>query len=228
MMMKMMKLTALVCASLFVFCGCSMMKNDDDTNAQGKANQTETNPPQKSSDYANDTMDNLVSYLKEKGVELEDMSDLDQMDFAAHEGKSFSYQGNTGYLYRLKSDDKSMKALLSSAEKNGTVKVNIDGKEQEYKASVNGDYLFVYPQNVNMGNVVTAFGTYEPYPVASPDVVDSKNNSTAPDQTQDQPNTVPDAQQMPGGSGDTINNLNDPEIETQNNKNETTQSEEMD
>ncbi len=162
-MKQIQKHAALVLAALLVLTGCSMGndENDQHANMQGKANQSETNPPQ-NNNMENDTMDQMISYLNDSGVTLNQMQTLDQMDFAAHEGRSFSYQGNSGYLYRLKSNDASMRALLDSAAQNGTVKVNMDGSEKDYKAAVNGDYLFVYDQSADMQDLIKIFTAYTP------------------------------------------------------------------
>lgn len=152
----------LACAAVVTLTGCSM-GNDDQKKANGTANKTTTNPPENNGSTVNeDSMDNMMTYLNGQGITVNDMKPIDQMDFAAHEGRSFAYNGNTGYLYRLKSNDESMKALLDSAKNSGSVKVNIDGKEQEYSASVNGDYLFVYQKDADMHDLVTAIGNYMP------------------------------------------------------------------
>lgn len=152
----------LACAAVLTLTGCSM-GNDDQKKANGTANKTTTNPPENNGSTVNeDSMDNMMTYLNGQGITVNDMKPIDQMDFAAHEGRSFAYNGNTGYLYRLKSNDESMKALLDSAKNSGKVKVSINGKEQEYSASVNGDYLFVYQKDADMSDLVTAIGNYMP------------------------------------------------------------------
>lgn len=150
---------------LMMMSGCGSDKKDN--NANSDANKTDTNQPQNNvGENVSETMDNMVSYLKEKGIELADMADIDQMDFAAHEGKSFTYQGNSIYLYRLKSDDESMKALLDSAKKTGKVKVNIKGEEKNYQAAVNGDYLLVFENGDTIKDFIKIFATYTKAPAA--------------------------------------------------------------
>lgn len=152
---------------LLLVSGCGSNKKDAGTN--NSANATDTKQPQNNvSDNASETMNRMVAYFKEKGMELTDLKDIDQMDFAAHEGKSFSYQGSPMYLYRLKSNDESMKALLESAKNTGNVKVNIDGKQQNYKASVNGDYLLVYKNGDTIQDFIKAFGSYSVNAPAAP------------------------------------------------------------
>ncbi len=190
------KLAVCSLAGLFMISGCSMGKDEDTNtpNPQSKANQTETNPPQNQSS-ASDTMDRMIAYLNEQGVTMDQMRSLDQMDFAAHEGRSFTYQGNTGYLYRLKSEDESMKALLESAQKNGTVKVNHDGQEQNYNAAVNGDYLFVYDPNVDMNDFISIFTGYMP------------NISVSP-KTSDEQSLINEAQRTQNGDANPFNGEN--------------------
>lgn len=136
---------------------------EKDTANNGTANSTKETTPNNERSLANeDSIQNMMNYMQQNGIQISDMTPIDQMDFAAHEGQSFSYNGNTAYLYRLKSNDETMKALLEDAKKNGTVKVNMDGKEQVYNASVNGDYLFVYDPAANMGDFINAMGNYVP------------------------------------------------------------------
>lgn len=159
-----MKKTMMTCSafllSAVMLSGCSMWDGSDMNGTANATNETQPNTTTPSS--TEDSMDNLMYYLNQQGITMENLEPINQMDFAAHEGKSFSYNGSTAYLYRLKSDDANMKALLDSAKKNGTVKVNVDGSEQMYNASVNGDYLFVYDPTSQMGEFIQALGKYVP------------------------------------------------------------------
>lgn len=159
-------------SAIVMLCGCGMMNDNNKTN--GTANASNTNPPQTSRsndmgdkvkqgvDNVEDSIDNMMSYLTGKGLQMDDVTPIEQMDFAAHEGRSFTINGSTGYLYRLKSDDENMKKLLQSAKEKGTVKVNINGEEQEYNASVNGDYLFVYKKDADMNQFNSLMKDYIP------------------------------------------------------------------
>lgn len=169
-------------SALLLLSGCSMWSGDDNA-AQGTANATDTKQPENNRNVTSeDSIDNMMNYLKQQGVEISDMAPIDKMDFAAHEGKSFTYQGNTAYLYRLKSDDVNMKALLDEAKQKGNIKVNHNGKEELYNASVNGDYLFVYEKDADMGSFINAMGSYVPGATTT-----TPNNGGAPTQI---PNTA--------------------------------------
>lgn len=142
-------------------CGCSM--GDDSETDNGTANQsTEQTPTKTTTSASEDSIDYMMTYLKEKGIEISDMKNIENMDFAAHEGRSFMYNGSMAYLYRLNSSDTNMKALLDQAAKEGKVKVSMDGSEMEYTANVNGDYLLVYQDATNMGDMMNAFPGYVP------------------------------------------------------------------
>ena len=156
------KTLGIALSALLVLSGCSMWDAED--NAASKSAQTSnTTPPESAPSAANsDSMDAMMNYLKQKGVEISNLAPIDQMDFAAHEGKSFTYQGSTAYLYRLKSDDANMKALLHDAKEKGSIKVKQGGEEKLYNAFVNGDYLFVYEKDAEMGDFVSVLGSYVP------------------------------------------------------------------
>ncbi len=154
-------LAAMACALMLIISGCSK-NNDGDKKMESNANATDTKKPQNdAANTVNETMDNMMTYFKDQGLTLDDMKDLTDMDFAAHEGRSFSYQGNTAYLYRLKENDESMKALLDSAKNTGTVKVNINGEKKDYAASVNGNYLLVYLKDAKMDDLLKQFDSYK-------------------------------------------------------------------
>lgn len=173
-----------ICA-MILLSGCSMWGSDEsDTANNGTANSTkETTPNNERSTINEDSIQNMMNYMQGKGIEIRNMAPIDQMDFAAHEGQSFSYNGNTGYLYRLKSDDANMKALLDDAKKNGSIKVNMDGKEQLYNASVNGDYLFVYDPAANMGDFISAMNNYVPGATTTTPNIGSNKEESKPAST---------------------------------------------
>lgn len=158
--MKKTKILSFMLAATFLLSGCSMWDGSDTSN--GTANQTNEQQPETKVNEKQDTMDNFMGYLSENGISVTDMKPIDNMDFAAYEGKSFAYNGNAAYLYRLKSEDANMSALLKDAKEKGYVKVSMDGVEQEYSASVNGNYLFLYEKDMDMHEVVTALGNYVP------------------------------------------------------------------
>ncbi|WP_302759720.1 hypothetical protein [Amedibacillus dolichus] len=124
------------------------VKKDIEKNARKTKNDVE------------ESIDHMMKYLKDEGVVYENMQNIDQIDFAAHEGRSFEINGNKVYLYRVKSEDENMKKLLRQAEETGRVKVRIDNKEKEYMAQVNGTYLMLYDQNVKADDLQRVFPNY--------------------------------------------------------------------
>ncbi len=206
---------AVACTLVLIISGCSQ-NDSSDKKMESNANATDTNPPKNdAANTVNDTMDNMMSYLKDQGITIDDMKDLTDMDFAAHEGRSFSYQGNTAYLYRLKENDESMKALLDSAKNTGTVKVNINGESKDYAASVNDNYLLIYQKEAKMDDFIKLFDTYQ----AGIGGIDSSDNSgsatengngvNAKKQSDDQNNTVTNGTQ----TGESKNNTSEEPID---------------
>ncbi len=156
-------------SSMALLMGACGMNNSG--NADGSMNKTYDNAKDSAkgaADRAEDSIENVMNYFEGKGVRFENAKEINNMDFAAHEGRSFEYNGNTGYLYRVKSDDEKMKKLMQEAKTNGKVKVNIDNEEKEYGALVNGDFLFLYDHNADWKDVETAFPAYTYSGVTNP------------------------------------------------------------
>lgn len=153
-----MKIIILI-VSFLLLSGC--MGSKDSKNETTNTNTKYEAPMNDVVQSVEDNIDNMLNYWKEKGIEIMNQNPIEAMDFAAYEGISFMYNGAQGYLYRLRSDDSKMKALLESARETGKVKVNIDGKEQEYQANVNNDYILIYENGSNMKDISSILGNYD-------------------------------------------------------------------
>lgn len=184
-----MKTTMKRIACLFLIAGlvsgCSMNK-DKKTDEMGTANKSAdkakddakktVDGTKDAMDAMDDNIDNMMTYFKDQGVAYEDMKTIDNMDFAAHEGRSFMNNGQMTYLYRVKSDDENMKKVIKEANDNGKVKVKIDNKEQEYGAKVNGDYLLLYNMDADMGDMMNVFPSYQPGSSTNPSGMNEEMN----------------------------------------------------
>lgn len=115
----------------------------------------------KTKNTVDDSIDNVMDYFNKQGVMYENTQAIDNMDFAAYEGRSFTNNGQTAYLYRVKSEDENMKKVLQEAKDKGKVKVKINDKEEEYGAKVNGEYLLLYNAKADMGEMLTTFPHYQ-------------------------------------------------------------------
>lgn len=187
------KTFALLCVMAGLLTGCSM--NDDttkdDMSKENKSTQKAADDTEKAADKAKntteDSIDNVMTYFKNEGINYENMQTIENMEFAAHEGRTFMMNGKTAYLYRVKSDDEDMKKIMKEAEDSGMAKVKIDNKEMEYAAMVNGDYLLLYNKEDDFADVQKAFPNYQPTGVhgsnAQQDTTgsDTMNNDTTKD-----------------------------------------------
>lgn len=155
-MKKNMKIVACVLVLCSMMSACNAKKDVEDAKdkVENKANTAKKD--------VDDSIDHFMNYFKEKGVKYESDETIDQMDFAAYEGRSFMFNGSRAYLYRVKSNDENMKKVLQEAKDKGKVKVNVDNKESEYAARVNGDYLLLYDTKADMREVLNAFPGYTP------------------------------------------------------------------
>ena len=128
--------------------GCSM---NDKKDANTKTNETKEAAEKSVKDAKNkteDSIDNVMNYFKDKGLKYENSKAITDIDFAAYEGRSFDYNGSTGYLYRVKSNDDNMKKVLKEAKDNGNPELYLcrygDNRNQRNKwckrALQSGDY----------------------------------------------------------------------------------------
>lgn len=135
--------------------GCSINDKNRDKNLNKVKDAAD-----KTKNDVNDSIDNVMDYFKKEGVKFEHSKKLENIEFAASEGRSFDMNGKTAYLYHVKSDDENMQKILKEAKDKGSVKVNIDNKEQMYGAKVNGDYLLLYDTQANMNDMLNTFPNY--------------------------------------------------------------------
>ncbi len=155
--MKLIKILCLSMIALLPLQGCSMNEMKEDAN---DVKEDVQRPVEEAKDEVEDRIDNLTAYFKEKDVELNELQTIEDIDFAADEGRSFTVDGKTVYIYRVNQDDAKMQKVIKEAKENGKVKVNITGMEMEYGARVNQDYLMLYDTSVNVDPIVSVFDSY--------------------------------------------------------------------
>lgn len=155
--MKLIKLLCLSMIALLPLQGCSMNEMKEDAK---DVKEDVQRPVEEAKDEVEDRIDNLTAYFKEKDVELNELQTIEDIDFAADEGRSFTVDGKTVYIYRVNQDDAQMQKVIKEAKENGKVKVNITGTEMEYGARVNQDYLMLYDTSVNVDPIVSVFDSY--------------------------------------------------------------------
>lgn len=170
-MKKSLKLiSAMLCGVVFMS-GCSMNDSKDPTD--GEANKSTENAKKTAEKTVDDSIDNVMDFFEKQQVKVENMQPIENMEFAAYEGRTFTVDGGNAYLYRVKADDENMKKVMKEAEEKGKVKVSIDNKEMEYGASVNNGYLLLYePSAKNVDILTSTFLNY------SSDGLSSTNPST--------------------------------------------------
>lgn len=183
-MHKTIRASICLCLSIGVLTGCSI--NDKKSEKRVETNTKNVVDGTKkiaktAKDDVNDRIDNVMDYFKTKGVTYDAVQTIDDMGFAAYEGRSFVVDGKTIYLYRVKRDDPSMKKVIKEAQDKGKVRVRIDNKEQEYAAQVNGSYIMLYDSSLPKGNLQQLFPKYVANGVHGSDPnQDHKNGNTNP------------------------------------------------
>ena len=108
-----------------------------------------------------DSMDDLMEFLRGEGVEYTNDKKLDRFDWPAKEGRSFLYNNQNVYLYKVDPSDAKIAGLLDKAQTSNRISATQNGEQMEYGASVNGGYLLVYDQDSAIEDLVEAFKKYE-------------------------------------------------------------------
>lgn len=140
-------------------CGCSLFKDvkDDVENemdkVENKVEDTTTQNDGKLSD--------LMLYLKDNGVLFENETTLDNFDFAANEGRSFTYDGNKVYVYSVDMANAAVRTLMQQASETNRITANQNGENKEYGASANDKYLLVYDINAKVDTLLDNFEKYK-------------------------------------------------------------------
>lgn len=146
------------CFMLMTACGA---KNGSETANVPKNTNASSSSIQGSGNVASTTIEDMVSYFKEKGLSFPKIANIEKIDFAAYEGKVLENNGQKAYLYRLNSQDSAMKKLMQQVREKGVANVKIDNEHKQYSAMVNGDYLLLYDQGANMSNITSVFPNFQ-------------------------------------------------------------------
>ena len=149
--------------SMLLLSGCSWFDGNNTDNMNDPMNEPSNNdnqPDDNSSMNKSGKIQDVIDYFETEGVEVQNMSAIDQFDFAAHEGAMFELNGETVYLYRLNSTDAQMQNWMNEIKQNNTVSVNKDGMDEEYSALLNNDYLLVYNKDADIAPLDELFNNY--------------------------------------------------------------------
>lgn len=157
-MKKLSSIVGVTLLAMTLLAGCSSTDTSDASNAE--ANKSTEKAKESAEKNVEDSIDNVMSFFKEQQVAVENVQPIEQMEFAAYEGKSFMVDGKNAYLYRVKTEDENMKKVMNEAKEKGKVNVSIDNEEMEYNAMVNNGYLLLYDPAGNMSALSGAFPDY--------------------------------------------------------------------
>ncbi len=157
--MKQMKLVCALFACSLIFFGCanqekSVEKSIEDTTEKAKdtmddaVNESEKN------------IEDLMQYLKEaqNGIDQEEV--IEDIPFAAYEGRSFLANGKQMYLYYIDTADADMQRLAQQLQADSIVNVERNGQKMQYKGMLDGDYLLLYDLDTDASALEEAIHQY--------------------------------------------------------------------
>lgn len=159
----------LILSSMLVFTlsGCSWFdRTDKNANNNNTTNNATGNDATKNDASGSDTgktaktIQDMMNSFEEAGITFGNVRSIDDMEFAAHEGRMFDVNGERVYIYRMNLEDAQMNELMQKAMADKRVTVNRNGVDEEYNALVNNDYLLVYGSNASIAPLDELFTTY--------------------------------------------------------------------
>lgn len=154
-----MKKLNLALLSLLMMCsltGC--MNNDKKDESKDKTEEKDTS---KDAEKTKDSISDVMTYMKENGVEYSDDKTLSDFDWAAKEGTSFKYNDQDVYLYRVDSSNSQMSEVLNNVKSSNVITANQNGTNTEYAARVNGNYLLIFDKDAAIDELVDIFNKYK-------------------------------------------------------------------
>ena len=162
--MNWLKLTAGLCL-LFMMSACGVQqaadeaKNDVEKAADDVRDAAE-GAKRSAQDQGKKTLDGMMSYLREQGMELSDEQTLDDIAFAAYDGRSFYVDGTQMYLYRIDTNDETMQKVIAQLKQDGSVKVEKDGETLSYSGTLFEDYLLLHDPGADVHVFVETMNHY--------------------------------------------------------------------
>lgn len=169
--MNWLKMTAAACA-LFLVSGCGAQqavdeaKNDAEKAADEVKNGAENaaedigRSAEKAKEQGEKTLDDMMQYLRDQGIAVEDEQTLDAIEFAAYDGRSFSVDGTQMYLYRIDTNDETMQKVIAQLKQAGSVKVEKDGETLSYSGTLFEDYLLLHDPGADVHVFVETMNHY--------------------------------------------------------------------
>ena len=153
-------LVALCCVCLLAACG-------NDESAAQDVQRTVDDAAQKAEDAANDaadagekTVDDMMAHLREMQKDIQQEEVIEDIPFAAYDGRSFQVEGNTMYLYRINAQDGDMKRVTEQLQQDNMVNVERNGQKMQYSGALYEDYLLLYEPGVNADSLIEGMNSF--------------------------------------------------------------------
>ncbi len=106
------------------------------------------------------TLDDMMDHLRENQTGIDQEEAIDDIPFAAYDGRSFQVEGNTLYLYRIDPEDEEMKRISEQLALDSMVNVERNGQKMQYNGTLYEDYLLLYEPGVNADAIIDAMNSY--------------------------------------------------------------------
>ncbi len=157
--MKQMKKLFVLFACILAFCACADTEQKVEKTVEDTADKVEDRV-EDILDSGEKTIDDLMLYLDEAKIGIEQEEVIEDIPFAAYEGRSFMINGNRVYLYRINKNDADMQLILQQLQEDGMVNVERNGQKMKYQGLLSDDYLLLFDPGVDTGALVDTLQQY--------------------------------------------------------------------
>lgn len=157
--MKQMKKLFVLFVCMLVFCACADTEQKMQKTVEDTADKVEDRV-EDTLDSGERSMDDLMNYLNEAQIGIEQEEVIEDIPFAAYEGRSFMINGNRVYLYRINKNDGDMQMILQQLQEDGMVSVERNGQKMKYQGKLSNDYLLLFDPGVDTGTLVDTLQRY--------------------------------------------------------------------
>lgn len=146
-------LVALCCVCLLAACG-------NDESAAQDVQRTVDDAANDAADAGEKTVDDMMAHLREMQKDIQQEEVIEDIPFAAYDGRSFQVEGNTMYLYRINAQDADMKRVIEQLQQDNMVNVERNGQKMQYSGALYEDYLLLYEPGVNADSLIEGMNSF--------------------------------------------------------------------
>lgn len=158
--MKRWNMVCAILATSLLLGACSNSSEETEKKVEDTAEKVK-NKTEDAVDEGKKTLEDMMQYLSNGNESIGQEEAITDIPFAAYDGRSFQYNGETVYLYRINLDDADMKRLTQQLQEDSIVNVERNGQKMQYKGALYEDYLLLYDPKTDASSLIDQIQQYD-------------------------------------------------------------------